>query len=53
MQGTDYEACNEPLSINKAKFSSVEDTKRAETNKEGMLLFPTMNPTGQLEYHSV
>jgi len=46
MQGTDYEACNEPLSINKAKFSSVEDAKRAVKNNEGRLLFPTMNPTG-------
>lgn len=40
---------NEPIS---KKFSSVEDAKRAETNNEGMLLFPTMNPTGQLEYKS-
>lgn len=53
MQGTEYENCNEPLSMNKQKFSSVEDAKRAVTNAEGMLLFPKMNPTGQLEYHSV
>ena len=46
MQGTDYENCNEPLAKNKVKFSSVEDARKAATNTEGKLLFPTMNPTG-------
>mgnify|MGYP007096481014 CR=1 FL=1 len=54
MQGTDYENCNEPLRKNKVKFPSVEDARKAATNAEGKLLFPTLKPTGQLlEYHSV
>lgn len=50
MEGTAYEGNlgNEPLGKKIAKFPSVEDARKAETNHEGMLSFPTMNPTGQL-----
>jgi hypothetical protein len=46
MQGNDYENCNEPLTKNQPKFSSVEDARNTLINAEGKLLFPTMNPTG-------